>query len=341
MALDQIWKQQLTLVTYGNEFLSQDLSFQHWKNHAIFNQHHFLFRDLNTQHLLAQHFQVWLESLKRQGVTRLSLHNSSLLIDEKNPNPNVELLPYPHFIVSHHRNVKTAWICGKELAEWYSSEQDFDIPNNQTLPARIETFWRFDLSTQHIKRVEADLQAPNWNDIHDYTENELFDRALAQGVESVKRGAIFYGTDDQSPCNIGVALPLLPQDYAAPYANETLVRFMHLEQHLKIQKRKLLEQDHQESLEEEKQLKVFQQKLDDLSAKFITKVANHYKTAHLKSPEIHSPLDEALTHTQHGKRFFNNDSSSHQPTPKTGKSNVFALILVTAIICFCAYYFGL
>ncbi len=43
MALDQIWKQQLTLVTYGNEYLTQDLSFNRWIQHSIFNQHQFAF----------------------------------------------------------------------------------------------------------------------------------------------------------------------------------------------------------------------------------------------------------------------------------------------------------
>ena len=82
MALDQIWKQQLTLVTYGNEYLTQDLSFNRWIQHSIFNQHQFAFRDLMSQHLLAQHFQIWLEGLKKQGVRRLSLHRSELLVDE-------------------------------------------------------------------------------------------------------------------------------------------------------------------------------------------------------------------------------------------------------------------
>jgi hypothetical protein len=103
MALDPIWKQQLTLVTYGNEFLNQGLSFQRWLNHHIFDQHSFHFRDLLSQHLLAQHFQIWLEGLKKQGVQRLSLHSSSLLNDEQNPNANVELLPFAHFIVSHEK----------------------------------------------------------------------------------------------------------------------------------------------------------------------------------------------------------------------------------------------
>ena len=48
MALDQIWKRQLTLVTYGNEYLTQGISFSRWVNHAIFNQHAFGFRDLTS-----------------------------------------------------------------------------------------------------------------------------------------------------------------------------------------------------------------------------------------------------------------------------------------------------
>jgi hypothetical protein len=83
MALDPIWKQQLTLVTYGNEYLSHGLSVQQWRELPIFDEHVFAFRDLMSQHLLAQHFQIWLENLKKQGATRLSLHASSMLNDEK------------------------------------------------------------------------------------------------------------------------------------------------------------------------------------------------------------------------------------------------------------------
>ena len=340
MALDQIWKQQLTLVTYGNEFLSQDLSFQHWVNHAIFNQHILFFRDLNSQHLLAQHFQVWLEGLKRQGVTRLSLHNSSTLVDEKNPNPNVELLPYPHFIVSHHRNSKTAWICGKELAEWHTSENDYEAPSAQTTNARVEILWRFELSPELIKRVMADLQAPNWDDIQGYTDQELFDHSFAQGMVPVEAGSLFYGRPSSEIDQTNLTLSLLPQDYSAPYAHETLIRLINLEQHLQKKKRMLLELDSSETLEEEKRLKLFHQKLDELTAKFITKVANHYKAARLTIAEIQSPLDNQLTTNQSAKRFFNTDSS--QPTHhKAGKSNVVTLIIITAIICFAAYYFGL
>jgi len=46
---------------------------------------------------------------------------ATILNEEQNPNSNVELLPYAHFIVSHQNNKKIAWIFGHELAEWYSS----------------------------------------------------------------------------------------------------------------------------------------------------------------------------------------------------------------------------
>ena len=106
MALDQICKQQLTLVSYGNEFLAGNLNFNRWIEHPIFSKNCLIFRDLLSQHLLAQHFQIWLEGLKKQGVKKLSLHLSSILNDEQNPNPNVELLPFAHFIVSHQTNKK-------------------------------------------------------------------------------------------------------------------------------------------------------------------------------------------------------------------------------------------
>ncbi|NHB56432.1 hypothetical protein G9F32_00070 [Acinetobacter sp. 194] len=350
MALDQIWKQQFALVTYGNEYLSQNLSLHLWAKHSIFNQHIFTFRDLTTQHLLAQHFQVWLEGLKKQGVTRLSLHNSSLLLDEKNPNPNVELLPYPHFIVTHYANKKTAWICGKELAEWYTSDNDFEAPALQKTDFRIETMWRFDLNATHIKRVEADLQQPNWEDIQVYTDNELFDHPLAKGfTEPVNRDLSYYGYqikqafDSEQP-KLSIDLPLLPDDYHADYANETLHRLDALAQYVQA-KIKHPYNDNGEALTQETllSLKHFQQKLEDLTAKFITKVANHYKNARIRKVEMSSPLDSDLPQNNSAKRFFNanQDTSKPDPVKHGNKGSVFTLILITVIICICAYYFGL
>ena len=351
MALDQIWKQQLSLVTYGNEYLSQNYSLSQWVKHSIFNQHVFAFRDLASQHLLAQHFQVWLEALKRQGVTRISLHNSSLLLDEKNPNPNVELLAYPHFIVSHQSNKKTAWIFGKELAEWYTAENDFEPPVLQKIDLRVETMWRFDLNAAHIKRVDADLQQPNWEDIQIYTDNELFDQRFAQGIKSpINLDLPYYGYQksqaiDPDLPKKSIDLPLLPEDFSGDYANETLHRLDALAAHIRLQLKQAYDENG-ETLSHETLLNLrhFEQKLEDLTAKFVTKVANHYKTARIRKVSMTSPLDApAPQNTQ--KRFFNaNETSSNvsqAPNKPSHKGGVFTLIMITVIICICAYYFGL
>lgn len=356
MALDQIWKQQLTLVTYGNEYLSQNLSMNQWVNHSIFNQHSIAFRDLYSQHLLAQHFQIWLEELKKQGVTRLSLHNSSLLLDEKNPNVNVELLPYAHFIVSHHQHTKTAWIFGKELAEWYTAENDYHAPAHQQIKTRVETMWRYDLNASHAKRVAADLQTPNWEDIQVYTDNELFDQPLVQGLAQglatrLSPGQIYLGYtktqyDDAPPIQSSIDLALLPTDYNAAYAHETLIRLESLDQALE-KKLKHPINEHGEAMTSEEilNLRHFSQKLEDLTAKFVTKVANHYKTARLSPVAVISPLDGSQVNQRDQNRFFNDHSQKQDSTPvghtKSGKSGVFTLIFITVLICICAYYFGL
>lgn len=345
MALDQIWKPELALVTYANEYLSQDYSFAFWVKHSIFNQHIFTFRDLVSQHLLAQHFQIWLEGLKKQGVYRVSLHSSSLLNDEQNPNANVELLAIPHFIVSHEKNKKTAWIFGKELAEWYSGDNDYEAPIHQRSDVRNEVFWRFELSSKITKRIDNDLAQPNWDDIQAYTDNELFNSKYAQGfIEPNNRGLPYYGIKqvqnaDGTIIENGQYLPLLPQEYAADYANDTLVRLDALSSFLQ---EKIQQPYHENgeilSPDEQLNLRHFSQKLDDLQAKFIVKVANHYKSARLTKIEAPSPFDETPSTNKLSSSPRHPQTQQHHPKGKTG---VFALIIITVIICICAYYFGL
>jgi len=347
MALDQIWKQQLTLVTYGNEYLRQNLSFTHWVQHAIFNQHNLRFRDLMSQHLLAQHFQIWLEGLKKRGTQRISLHSSSLLNDEQNPNSNIELLAIPHFIVSHEQNKKTAWIFGKELAEWYSAENDYEAPKPQQEQCRQETFWRFELNSKLAKRIEADLQQPNWDDIQVYTNNELFDSKFAQGfIEPANRDYPYYGIPktamenaDGSPVLESKYLPLLPGEYQADYAHITLHRLEALSGYIRQQQQHPYHADGSElTPEEQLNLRHFSQKLDDLTAKFIVKVANHYQSARLTKVEVANPLDGAAAIPPSTAQLKSHPAhTSH----KVGTSGVIKLILLTIIICVLAYYFGL
>lgn len=363
MALDQIWKQQLTLVSYGNEYLAQNLSFNRWVQHAIFDQHSFAFRDLNTQHLLAQHFQIWLEGLKKQGVYKLSLHSSTILNDEQNPNANVELLAITHFIVSHDKQKKQAWIFGKELAEWYQADNEYEAPLTQRSNIRLETFWRFELNSKLIKRVEQDFIQPNWDDIQAYTESELFETKFAQGFQAPfdihlpYNGAINTHIENQTsptkpngqneetssldplhetqPLKEGFKLSLLPTDYQADYAHESLHRLDALTTFIN---KKIQHPYHADDTtltpEEQLNLRHFSQKLDNLMGKFIVKVANHYKTAQLTPKEVPSPFDNDLTTQKQALK------SNHPHDVKSGKTGVISLILLTIIICFAAYYFG-
>ncbi|OTG86647.1 hypothetical protein B9T31_06475 [Acinetobacter sp. ANC 4558] len=337
MALDQIWKQQLTLVTYGNEYLSQKIGFQPWINHSIFNQYSFQFRDLSSQHLLAQHFQIWLEGLKKEGCQRISLHHSNLITDEQNPNVNVELLPFAHFIVSHHPKAKFAWILGKELPEWYSAENDYEPPEAQKIAIQQETFWRYELTSKVVKKIDADIsQQPNWDDIHEYTENELFKNTNAQGfIEPISQNMAYTGitlNDAQDHHNL---LSLLPTTYTADYANQTLIRLDSLSTYIQSKIQQPYHEDGSKFTPEEQLMaQHFAQKTDDLSSKFIVKVANHYQTARLTPVTKHNPLDDfSLGKTPIKKKF-------HDPQI-SNKSSVITLVIVTIIICLVGYYFGL
>ena len=339
MALDQIWKQQLTLVTYGNEYLNNQIGFQRWINHSIFNQHSFQFRDLNSQHLLAQHFQIWLEGLKKEGCQRISLHNSSLITEEQNPNPNIELLPFAHFIISHHGKTKFAWILGKELPEWYTAENDYEAPTPQAITLRQETLWRYEINSKLFKKIDADLQQPNWDDIHEYTENELFKNTNTKGfIEPLSQDLPYYGLNATPPTDDHIDtqnhLSLLPTDYTADYAHRTLIRLDALSTYIQ---NKMQYPSHEDGStctpEEQLMMRHFSQKLDDLSAKFIVKVANHYQTAQLTPIITPNPFDNFNKNPAKKRKF-------HDPQV-SNKSGVLTLIIVTIIICLAAYYFGL
>ncbi|WP_111893154.1 hypothetical protein [Acinetobacter sp. MB5] len=349
MALDPIWKQQLTLVTYGNEYLTHGLSVHQWRQIPIFDQHTFAFRDLLSQHLLAQHFQIWLENLKKQGVTRLSLHASSMLNEEKNPNPNIELLPYSHFIVSHHDKKKTAWVFGNELAEWFNTEQEFMIPDAQQSSTRQETLWNFELNSKLYKKIQADLQAPEWDRIQQYLTQELFNTTYAQNVQQQHFTEQHYtGFNLTQPNKIAFDLEeksaLLPAQYQANLSNELLLKLEALELDL-AEQAKIQSEESQvfASADEKRAFKHFSQKLDDLFAKLIVKTANHYQTAQRKiiAPETPFETPAAAPQTQSYANVNLNKSTATEPHKhQISNKNVVTLIIMTILICVLAYYFG-
>ena len=348
MAIDQIWKQQLALISYGNEYLAQRLSIKQWVGHQIFNQHQFEFRDLLTQHLLAQHFQIWLEGLAQQGVQRISLHHSSLLGSEKNPNANIELLEKAHFIVSHHpKQKKMAWIFGRELAEWDRHDDAYLPPQQQRSDMRSESLWRFELNSKLSQRIEQDLIAPNWDEIQQFTDFELFESRYAQDfIDLPELDLAYYGEDIDSTKNKLTHatdpqhsdLALIPERYPAAYAHQTLYRLHALNDFINAKiSTPVSETSPPLSTEARLNLYHFSDKLDDLTAKFIVKVANHYQTAQVTPKTPPSPFEpQTLEVTKKGFKT-KVPKSEH----KVGKSSVLTLIVITLLICVCAYYFGL
>lgn len=349
MALDPIWKQQLTLVTYGNEYLSHGLSVQQWRQLPIFDQHAFVFRDLMSQHLVAQHFQIWLEHLKKQGATRLSLHASSMLNEEKNPNPNIELLPYSHFIVSHHDKKKTAWVFGNELAEWLNTEQEFVIPDAQQSSTRQETLWNFELNSKLYKKIQADLQAPEWERIQQYLTQELFNTTYAQNVlqqRFIEQHYTGFNLTQPQKINLDAEAKsaLLPAQYQATLSNELLLKLEALEFDL-AEQAKIQSEENQAfaSVDEQRALKHFSTKLDDLFSKFIVKTANHYQTAQRKIIEPETPFETpaAAPQAQSYANLNLNKSTATEPHKhQISNKNVAALVIITVLICALAYYFG-
>lgn len=314
MALDPIWKQQLVLVTYGNEFLKNQLSFNTWVNHDIFQNVLLQFRSLQTQHLLAQHFQIWLENLKTQGVTQLSLHEASLLKEGTNPNPNIELLQFSHFIVAHSAQKKVAWLFGQELAEWYTADNEYEVPTAQQLKSKLMTMWDFELPQQVIKQVNLDLNRPNWDNISDYLEKEIFNQSYITNFTVNELNTAYYtGTSNPE------SQSLLPQDYHAEISHEFLFKLEQLDQQI--------EKHRKESNSLTAEMQSFSQKVDELFSKLIVKTANHYKEAKRKVILGNSPFDH-------------NENSSPEHKPSASTKSVIALILITIIIGALVYYFG-
>lgn len=332
MALDQIWKAQLTLVTYGNEFLQQDLNMNDWVNHPIFAQHHLVFRDLASQQLLAQHFRVWLEALKQQGVDKLSLHNSIILDEESNPNPNVELLPYAHFIVSHQGKNKAAWICGHELAEWYPYDHPFTAPVTQQINFRQEIFWRYPLNEKLSKKITSDLKDNDWHEIEKFIDRELFNHKCAENfLEPEQVELPFYGYELEQSHLDKTGLAIIPTTYQAESAHQLMHRMSALTGFIENQRLNPYGNEGEIiSPEQQIVLRNFAQKIDDVFGRLITKIANHYKNIDFEMPM--EPYDRTMD--------IPVASASTSPY-KTNHSSVIKLVLITVVICVLAYYFGL
>ena len=335
MALDSIWKLQLTLVSYGNAYLSDQCQLDTLRLHQAFDLHEISWRDLTTQQLLAQHYTVWLERLKQLQVTHISLHHASLLSQEKNPNPHVELLAISHFIVSHHGKQKFAWIFGHELAQWYLSNESFQYPSNQQSSLRQMTYWRFELNNKLSKMIDQDLKKPNWDEIQLYLDDTLFKPATALSLHTEEiiqdhhSTTPYTGQKQDDPDQLQVHA-LIPSQFQCPYIHHSLFRFDALDRAIQEAMRQSSDQD-APNAQHLAQLRAMHIKLDEHHAKFIVKAANHFQSAQVSPIVAPSPFDTPMI----------TDNRTTTATAKNNKVSVLTLIIITAALCVAAYYFGL
>ncbi|AOA59157.1 hypothetical protein [Acinetobacter larvae] len=342
MALDQIWKQQLALVCYGNQFLTQHVDIEQWIEHTIFKNYDLQFRSLEPSQLLAQHFKIWLTHLKAQGVSQLSLHPSSLIASEANPNPQVELLELPHIIISHHPKQKFVWMIGKELAAWDSEGLAENLMLAQTNAKQQLCFWRYALPSKYSKHVNAALKAANWDEIEQYLQRELFQHPFSKDF-------IFEASNNSyTGLNQANANSLLPPAYPVPYIHQSLYRLDALSLHIGD----LIQHPYQETgeiypPEQQQQLRQFADKISLLQQKFIVKVANHYQTATLTMQPIpsatatnnaNSSANVDQIQPQHNPPYPNMPQPAAKHEPR--QSNAWKLVLLVIVLCALAYYFG-
>src|SRR5690606_18218028 len=184
-------------------------------------------------------------------------------------------------------------------------------------------------------------EAPNWDDIQAYTDHELFESSLAQDfTEPAYTNLPYYGTMPAIQADSESHLALIPTDYSADYAHQTLYRLDALNDFIQTKIQHPYRADGEVlSPEQQLNLRHFSQKIDDLSAKFISKVANHYKTAQL-TPTIETDPFVGMS-TEDRSTQISKAEKPQKPSKSRLSTNVITFTVTSVIICLIGYSFGL
>lgn len=107
-------QRQVTLVSYGTQYLRDKNALGDWYRHGIFSNARLQFRALADNVLLADDFTLWLGILKASGATRLSLH----LAAEFELAVSQALNGGSYALVVHFPDHHQVWAVGEEQAAW-------------------------------------------------------------------------------------------------------------------------------------------------------------------------------------------------------------------------------
>lgn len=130
---------QVALVSYGTQFLRNEIELEDWYRHGVFFDTRLQFRDLDNA-LLADDFTLWLEILKASGAMRLSLHLAGQFdIDLPRASPDDA-----HAVVAHFADRHEIWAVGSELPGWLTHPlrpEERWIPDSTSWGGAIDTYW--------------------------------------------------------------------------------------------------------------------------------------------------------------------------------------------------------
>lgn len=134
---------QIALVSYGTQFLRDQLALDDWYRHGIFFGARLQFRQLADNALLADDFTWWLGILKQSGAVRLSLH---LLSEFGIARPAV--IHYGDYaVVAHFPGRHQIWAVGVERPAWLEHPLVPDVPGIPIFPdathwgGEIDSYW--------------------------------------------------------------------------------------------------------------------------------------------------------------------------------------------------------
>lgn len=245
MYLERAYR-QITLVSYGNEYLNNSVNSEIIDRHPLLFNHFPILRDTQHGTLLCGSASHILSSLIKLGAYKLSLHISHDLKLELQNTRNFSFSTSKHdFCIIVHFNDSTykVLIQSDELPLWqeaddansvhksyedYRKRISYDYSNYYQ---NVEIYTLHDLALENTSTIERDLTPLNWDNFFKDTESYLYK------TETAKKYGIYPITLDTNNCYEGNLFnrskveqyPLLPFTIRQNYASNLIENIAILE----------------------------------------------------------------------------------------------------------------
>lgn len=296
MYLDQAYR-QITLVSYGNEYLKGAIDSDLLDRHPLLFDHFPILRDLDHGTLLCGSASHLLEHLKSLGATKISLHLSSDLVDDLIDSKRFTFFnSESSFCIAVHFQDSTfkVLVFSKEIPSLQSYD-DTDYPifsNYSSYYDNTETYTLHELSETSISNIQKDVAPVDWQSFFNFVQNSLYPNDIA------KRYGIYPIPLDNNNCYEGNLFnsekeeqyPLLPFTIRKNYASNLIKNTAILEKyyasasHCKNEYNDYIQMDD----DEKKQFATATRNLTFLHPLILKNCANHYQDSGFENTNFFS-----------------------------------------------------